>query len=267
MSNREYGERSRNDGWMERGRDQQRFGRDDQQRWGRDQQPEMQRSFDQQRGGREDEGGYNYGYGMRGYDREGYGREGNMPQSFGREGSMQQSYGREGFGREGNMPQSYYGREGFGREGYGREGFGREGYGREGFMPQSFGREGYTQHGYAQQGYSQSQRQMGRPPKGFVRSDERLKEEISEIIMRTGWIDAGDVVIEVRDGEVTLTGTVDDRQQKRALEDLSVEVLGVKDVHNQVRVQPTSMEGRGGQSERTQQHERQSGGSARKPTA
>jgi len=38
-------------------------------------------------------------------------------------------------------------------------------------------------------------------------------------------------------GEVTLTGTVEDRNQKRMAEDCINQIRGVKDVHNQLRVQ------------------------------
>ena len=50
-------------------------------------------------------------------------------------------------------------------------------------------------------------------------------------------IDAGDVDIKVEHCEVTLTGTVDNRQDKRRLEDLAESVSGVKHVHNQLRVE------------------------------
>jgi len=35
---------------------------------------------------------------------------------------------------------------------------------------------------------------------------------------------------------VTLSGTVDERRDKRLLEDLAEDVPGVKDIHNQIRV-------------------------------
>jgi osmotically-inducible protein OsmY len=44
----------------------------------------------------------------------------------------------------------------------------------------------------------------------------------------------------VRDGEVTLTGTVDARMVKRAAEECCDHVRGVKDVHNHLRVRPPS---------------------------
>ena len=77
----------------------------------------------------------------------------------------------------------------------------------------------------------------GRGPKGYQRSDERLREEISDQLMANDDLDATDVDVKVRGGEVTLTGAVRDRGMKRLAEDLAEGVMGVKDVMNQIRVQ------------------------------
>jgi hypothetical protein len=42
--------------------------------------------------------------------------------------------------------------------------------------------------------------------------------------------------VRVSNAEVTLTGTVRDRQDKRLAEDLAEPVSGVREVHNQLRV-------------------------------
>ena len=52
-----------------------------------------------------------------------------------------------------------------------------------------------------------------------------------------GGIDATDIDVSVDNGEVTLKGTVDSRYAKRKAEDLAEAVKGVRDVHNQLRVQ------------------------------
>jgi BON domain len=75
----------------------------------------------------------------------------------------------------------------------------------------------------------------GRGPKGYVRSDERLHEVICEMLTHDPHIDASEVSIEVKDGEVTLTGNVDDRRTKRAMEEKIDACHGVKDIHNQLR--------------------------------
>jgi osmotically-inducible protein OsmY len=77
----------------------------------------------------------------------------------------------------------------------------------------------------------------GRGPKGYQRSDDRLREEISDRLMADDRIDASEIEVTVKDGEVTLTGAVDDRWAKRRAEDVAEQVMGVRDVMNQIRVQ------------------------------
>lgn len=77
---------------------------------------------------------------------------------------------------------------------------------------------------------------VGRGPKGYARSDQRIYEDVCERLMRFGHVDATEVEVEVRDREVTLTGWVADREQKRLAEDLADGVPGVIDVHNRIRI-------------------------------
>jgi hypothetical protein len=79
----------------------------------------------------------------------------------------------------------------------------------------------------------------GKGPKGYRRSDERTREDVCEAIARQGTIDASDVEVNVESSVVTLSGTVAYRQHKRALEDLVEEVLGVREVHNEIRLART----------------------------
>ena len=76
----------------------------------------------------------------------------------------------------------------------------------------------------------------GRGPKGFQRSDDRLRELVSERLEEHDAIDASDIEVAVAGGEVTLTGTVDDRRTKRLAEDVAGSVTGIRDVHNQLKV-------------------------------
>jgi osmotically-inducible protein OsmY len=76
----------------------------------------------------------------------------------------------------------------------------------------------------------------GRWPKGYQRSDDRIREDVCERLTRDPDIDASEIDVKVTNGEVTLTGTVDERQSKRMAEELAENISGVKDVHNQVRV-------------------------------
>jgi hypothetical protein len=49
-------------------------------------------------------------------------------------------------------------------------------------------------------------------------------------------IDVGEVEVQVSSGQVTLSGTVEDRHTKREAETIAEGVSGVKDVSNQIRV-------------------------------
>ena len=76
---------------------------------------------------------------------------------------------------------------------------------------------------------------VGKGPKGYKRSDERIREDVHDRLSE-GWIDASEIEVDVRGGEVTLKGTVTDRSSKVMAEDLVEHVTGVVDVHNQLRV-------------------------------
>jgi hypothetical protein len=82
----------------------------------------------------------------------------------------------------------------------------------------------------------------GRGPKGYTRSEERIKEEICERLMRHGSIDAREIDIEVAGGVVTLKGSVASRAAKHAAEDTAESVLGVVDIQNLLRVDPGAFE-------------------------
>lgn len=76
----------------------------------------------------------------------------------------------------------------------------------------------------------------GKGPKGYVRSDERIREQICEAMTEDAALDASDVEVSVENGEVTLSGSVADRNAKRRAEDLSYDCFGVRDVQNNIRV-------------------------------
>jgi osmotically-inducible protein OsmY len=76
---------------------------------------------------------------------------------------------------------------------------------------------------------------QGKAPKGYTRSDMRIRDDVCERLMYSPY-DASDVEINVTNGEVTLTGTVRTRADKWGIEDVAEAVLGVHDVHNQIRL-------------------------------
>ncbi len=82
----------------------------------------------------------------------------------------------------------------------------------------------------------------GRGPRGYRRSDERLRDEVVQKLTHHGQLDAHGIDVQVDQGEVTLTGEVDNRQAKRLAEDLAASVPGVVDVHNRLNI--LGLEGR-----------------------
>ena len=76
----------------------------------------------------------------------------------------------------------------------------------------------------------------GRGPKGYTRSDERIREDVSDKLMEHPDLDASEIEVQVAEGEVTLSGSVDSRWAKRLAEDIAESCTGVRDVMNHLRV-------------------------------
>jgi hypothetical protein len=76
----------------------------------------------------------------------------------------------------------------------------------------------------------------GKGPRGYQRSDERIKEDINDHLSDDPFIDATDIEVTVEKGEVTLVGNVEDRQEKRKAEEIAESVSGVLNVENRIRV-------------------------------
>ncbi len=75
----------------------------------------------------------------------------------------------------------------------------------------------------------------GRGPRGYTRSDDRIREDVCDRLSADDEVDASDITVTVAKGEVTLEGTVPDRHSKRRAEDVSESVSGVDEVHNRLR--------------------------------
>jgi hypothetical protein len=82
----------------------------------------------------------------------------------------------------------------------------------------------------------QGARYAARGPKNYQRSDERIREDICERLWHSASIDSSEVTVEVKEGEVTLEGTVPERRMKHLIEDVADGCAGVKEVHNRLRV-------------------------------
>jgi hypothetical protein len=227
------------------------------------------------------QGGYGQPGGYWGQSYQGYGPGGgHEAQRYGGFGS--QAYGTEyghahpmpgampGYGGPGYGLQSYGG-QGYGMQGYGGPGYGVQGYGAQGYGPQSFGYgsrgygSGFGSQGYWPQAYGQPVGQgfgdvadapayvygyvvtyTGRGPRGYRRSDDRIRDDINDALTLSPDLDATEIEVIVEDGEVILLGTVDSRQAKRLAEDIAGSASGVQDLQNQIRVQPDTSRQEGG---------------------
>ena len=89
---------------------------------------------------------------------------------------------------------------------------------------------------YRAAGFEERGRFRGRGPRGYSRSDDRIREDVCDRLTDDPWIDATDIEVRVQNGEVTLTGLVRERKDKRFAEDLVDDLPGVREVHNQLRV-------------------------------
>jgi hypothetical protein len=127
----------------------------------------------------------------------------------------------------------------YGAPAYGRSGYGSD-YGRPGFAGYDSGRRNYGVQGYAPSPHVPSPAPRGgfsgRGPKGYTRTDERIKEDVCESLSWNDEVDATEITVRVAGGEVTLEGRVETRHMKRLAEDIAEEVSGVQDVHNTLRV-------------------------------
>ena len=103
-------------------------------------------------------------------------------------------------------------------------------------------------------GFAEQGRHAGRGPKNWQRSDDRIKEDVNERLTEHPQIDATEIEIQARNGEVTIGGSVEDRRIKRMVEDLVEGVSGVKEVHNQLRANGSSQQQGTTQNQGTQQH-------------
>jgi len=191
-------------------------------------------------------GGYSQGPGYYGQGRD-YGQGG-----YG----QGRNYGQSGYGQGRNYGQGSYGQGSYGQGGYGQGGYGQGSYGqgrnygqgspytgrvseRSYSEPSDLG-WGAATGGFRPSGGSPWESRQrgpfsGKGPRGYVRSDERIREDVSDRLSDDDELDASDITVTVSKSEVTLEGSVPDRHSKRRAEDIAESVSGVTEVHNRLR--------------------------------
>lgn len=219
-----------------------------------------------QRGGQEyGEGSGRYGQGQdrgQGYggsSSDRYGQQGRST-SFGQNDPYRQGQGYEG-GQGGNFGDwRYRGGEGGEERGYvgSRGGYYSSGlrgdYGMGGASSQGYGqrsrgsqdRDFWDKAGdevsswfgddEAERRRRQDQQHRGKGPRGYTRSDERIKEDVNDRLTDDWAVDASGIEVDVENCEVTLTGEVSSREEKRRAEDVAEAVSGVRHVQNNLRI-------------------------------
>jgi hypothetical protein len=134
---------------------------------------------------------------------------------------------------------------GFGYGSHAGRGFERE-FGGRGEMHGSSAQGGYGRSFACESGGMGIQSRMrGLGPKNYRRSDERIREDVCEMLTDAD-LDAREIDVKVRDGEVTLEGSVTDRWSKREAEDVVCQVRGVRDCHNQLRLEQRTQQAQSG---------------------
>lgn len=271
----DYGRRDRSRDWSDKAGDEVRswFGDDDADRRRR---MDDDRDYGGSGGGyegRSGRGGYGDDYGRSGdyggRSTGGYGRSGGgydpYDQDRGYGGGRDAGYGRGDFSEAIRSGMAGRGMGTFGT--YGARDFGGRGHGDRDYGDRDYGGRGYDQGNYrgsgdrgfferagdevaswfgdedAQRRRERDAGHSGRGPRNYSRSDDRIREDVSDRLSDDRHIDASDVEVSVSGGEVTLDGTVDSRAAKRHAEDLAESCSGVKHVQNNLRVKDRQMSG------------------------
>lgn len=155
--------------------------------------------------------------------------------------------------------REYHNRFGSGTDGFASRASGRQYFGRNDNSDQwrfsqgnDWGSGSFSDRGFSRDRsregmgmWEQVKDFFGVGPKGYRRSDERIREEVSEVLARERTVDASNVEVDVKDGIVHLRGHVDSRWMKRQAEDCVEHLSGVRDVRNELEVRSEQSIGSG----------------------
>ena len=174
-------------------------------------------------------------------DNNNYGRQGSPSRSsygasYGNSGDYGADYGRSSSREDRWASGGYGGRSSEDRSSWRGDDYNRNQGEKRGFMDRAtdevaswFGNEDAERRRMMDQ-------HRGKGPKGYTRSDDRIRDDLNDRLADDGRLDASDIEVTVSSGEVTLSGTVTSRQDKRYAEDLADAISGVKHVQSNLRV-------------------------------
>ena len=103
-------------------------------------------------------------------------------------------------------------------------------------IPRTHGAFGYEGEGFMRTESAGPRPDSEHPAKLDKRSDDEIRDDIRERLALDERVDHSDIDVKVRDGVVMLQGSVDDKTSKKRAEDVADLVIGVRDVHNQLRL-------------------------------
>lgn len=91
-------------------------------------------------------------------------------------------------------------------------------------------------YGNRKRNYTLEGPHRGKGPKNYTRSPERIKDDAANRLFEDSLVDASDIELNVKGNDLVLSGTVPSLFQKHRAEALVINVSGVKEVENNLRV-------------------------------
>lgn len=84
--------------------------------------------------------------------------------------------------------------------------------------------------------HAEEENHIGKGPKGWKRSDDKVKEDACDALYMSSEVDATNIEVKVIDNCIYLQGTVEDRYTKRLAEQCVESVQGADDIRNELRI-------------------------------
>ncbi|HYG01427.1 MAG TPA: BON domain-containing protein [Chryseosolibacter sp.] len=83
-----------------------------------------------------------------------------------------------------------------------------------------------------------SQREQPRGPEGYRRSDQRIREVITDLLTSEDDLDTSDFEVRVNEASVTLQGYIPDDASRRRINEVIERVPGIRKVNDELRINP-----------------------------